>query len=934
MSDQRAVDLVLRARNEVSEGAEEAASSLDQLAQEAQQLDSEFRQLEEAGAAGEQFDQLRDSVSRLNEELSSAQGIQQSIDNFRRLKTETVDAEQAWQSATANVRELAQEIAATEEPSRSLVRSFERAKKSAANSKDAYEQKQQALHSLRTELTGSGVDTRNLQDAQQQLASRTEEMAGELNAAKTEIGEIGQEATQAGAGFSDMQKAIGLAAGALAALGAKQQMGSIIDEQELLQRNLLRTQALIEASGRAGEVSAKQMHEQARQLALATLESTEGVMEAQQILLGYQNIGTETFDRITERAADYAAVMQTNLVGATRQLARAFDDPAGSIDALSRVFTAEQREMIRAMQETNGVAAAQEEMLRLLEDRVGGVSRAQAERLAGAQDTLAQAIQEARIATADYLQVGERLEGFYSRVAEEVFVFNDALRAGEYDTAIAAIQGIATALGVMTAAYLAATRGAAALTAAKGALAASTAAATRTMVAFNSVVRANPVGLIATAIAAASAGFAVFKGSANDAGESLNDLAEAAELLNKSVSELSDAEVDAALLNMSAAAKETFNSIIDLELEIDRLEAKRTAAAEAGEELSIREQRRLANARVELERENDLRDQQLARIRQLEGEQQKITEGIRGQAEAARDLADATDEAAESQRRAKEEAEVWLSELGTSFDELETGITASEQKTLDYFQKVVQSGQLTAQQMESLGDRVARSLRSEASIAALRELGEVGAEAVERAAQAADESARKASEQVSGLSGQVRQFLSEAQQANIDLSEAIQTAKTREELEAVEQAVTNLMREQNRAFATGQRTGMEEVRTLDLRRQARERMAEIENQSAQSVDRETRSLQEQRREVQGLATDINQLPERIETNIALNIETTPQQLQQQIAQLANQLNAEVPVKLVVDQSELNQLTQTIQQAARRIGASVASEIIKELRKRG
>jgi hypothetical protein len=52
MSDEKAVDLVLRARNEVSEGADAASESLGSLAQEAQQLDKEFQQLEAAGSVG------------------------------------------------------------------------------------------------------------------------------------------------------------------------------------------------------------------------------------------------------------------------------------------------------------------------------------------------------------------------------------------------------------------------------------------------------------------------------------------------------------------------------------------------------------------------------------------------------------------------------------------------------------------------------------------------------------------------------------------------------------------------------------------------------------------------------------------------------------------------------------------------------------------
>lgn len=959
MSDQRAVDLVLRARNEVSEGADEAASSLDQLAQEAQQLDSEFKQLEEAGAAGEQFDHLREAVGNLNAEFTKTAAAQQAIDSFVRVKAEAEQARGEFVATATEVERLKTEMAQVEEPTKAMERALARAEKAAARASQQLDEKSGSLRSLSADLKVYGVDTSNLSGAQDDLMQRTQELQQELNSAKSEVGEMGREAAQAGAGFSDMQKAIGLAAGALAALGAKQQFGALRDEQEQLQRNLLRTQALIEASGREAEVSAEQMHEQARQLALATLESTEGVMEAQQILLGYQNIGTEAFDRITERAADYAAVMQTSVVGATRQLARAFDDPAGSIDALSRVFTSEQREMVRAMQETNGVAAAQEEMLRLLDDRVGGVSRAQAEGLAGAQDTLAQKIQEARIALADSLQVGQRATGVYESMAAAAESFTEALESGDYDGVVRVLEVMVAILGSATATFIGLKGAALATAAAKRLYAANTATATRNQLAFNRVLAANPIGLVATAVGLAAGALVGFSRDTDTAKRSLEGLNQPLDSVVESMQELSRIEQQKALReiakdvealkNEASEAAETIGEIAEQAL--TRIENASQRAPEQFREIfeDIQEASRQAANGIDVDwQELDERLDQAGlsgsryaqRIREMALEQARAgreAEQLKQRhAELSRELGLATEaaenytEATEKATDAQEELNEMLKGTNTTWEEVITGISSGERKWLDAYEKIKASGKATEAELEKFAKRAASNLRSAAATEAFEQLGPIAANAIAQA----NEELGKTAGNVGALNNQIRNLLSQGQQAQFDLSEAIQAAQTVEELKAAEQGLENIARANTRARIAGQRSGYEDVKTWELRNQLRERAAELENQSEQAVQRETRSLQEQRREVQGLATDINQLPERIETNIALSIETTPQQLQQQIAQLANQLNAEVPVKLVVDQSELSQLTQTIQQAARRIGASVASEIIKELRKRG
>src|SRR5690606_11682687 len=107
-------------------------------------------------------------------------------------------------------------------------------------------------------------------------------------------------AEQADKKFVDWGKTTKLLTAGLAALGAGGLLHGIIKEHELLERNLLRTNAMIKATGGAAGFSAEQLHKQARELALATLQSTEGVMHAQQVLLSYSTVTGDQFQRAIE----------------------------------------------------------------------------------------------------------------------------------------------------------------------------------------------------------------------------------------------------------------------------------------------------------------------------------------------------------------------------------------------------------------------------------------------------------------------------------------------------------------------------------------------------------------------------------------------------------------------------------------------------------
>lgn len=271
------------------------------------------------------------------------------------------------------------------------------------------------------------------------LKASTEEVRRLGRAGQASGREMREIGTQAGATSIGLKALGAAAASAFAALKSGQIIAGAIREQEQMQRNLLRTEALLKATGSAAGFSARQLQDQARELARGTLQSTEGVQRAQQILLTFRQVSGETFTRATELAADLATVTGSDLNSAMTQLGRALEDPVQGINAMTRSgvsFTAQQKDTIRSLVETNRQAEAQTLILDELARQYGGVARAEAQGLAGAQDTLAQATQEAKIKLAEMLNLGPTFTVILNDMAASVDASGEAFNDYESEVTL------------------------------------------------------------------------------------------------------------------------------------------------------------------------------------------------------------------------------------------------------------------------------------------------------------------------------------------------------------------------------------------------------------------------------------------------------------------------------------------------------------------
>lgn len=135
----------------------------------------------------------------------------------------------------------------------------------------------------------------------------------------------------------------------------------------------------IKVTGANAWTSAQQLNEMSDKLSQATNYSGDEITQLQTVLLGFKNIGPETFESTTEAILDMATVMGMDLTSATQTVAKALDDPIKGLGSLSRqgfAFSDSQKEILESMVAVGDMAGAQKVILDELNTTYGGASTA------------------------------------------------------------------------------------------------------------------------------------------------------------------------------------------------------------------------------------------------------------------------------------------------------------------------------------------------------------------------------------------------------------------------------------------------------------------------------------------------------------------------------------------------------------------------------
>jgi uncharacterized protein YoxC len=160
-----------------------------------------------------------------------------------------------------------------------------------------------------------------------------------------------------------------------------------------------RMNAVLDATNNQVGLTAENIERMASSIALATLESEQGVRAAAGRLLTFRNIAGDIFEDVLKSASDLSALGFGTIESEAVKLAKALDDPRQSLTSLSRAgitFTRQQRAVIISMVESGRQADAMAAILENVDRQVGGAGAAAArDTMAGQFDTIGQAVSQA-----------------------------------------------------------------------------------------------------------------------------------------------------------------------------------------------------------------------------------------------------------------------------------------------------------------------------------------------------------------------------------------------------------------------------------------------------------------------------------------------------------------------------------------------------------
>lgn len=147
---------------------------------------------------------------------------------------------------------------------------------------------------------------------------------------------------------------------------------------------------VLRAKGEAAGFTANEVLAMASSLQQSTTFGDEEILDAQSVLLAFKNVTGSVFKEASMAVLDMTTVMGTDAKSAAIKLGKALNDPVKGALAMSEAgvqFTDAQKDMMKAMVESNNIAGAQQIILDELAGQIGGAA-------AGAANTFDGQIQQ------------------------------------------------------------------------------------------------------------------------------------------------------------------------------------------------------------------------------------------------------------------------------------------------------------------------------------------------------------------------------------------------------------------------------------------------------------------------------------------------------------------------------------------------------------
>jgi phage tail tape-measure protein len=135
-----------------------------------------------AGTFKSAFGAAESQISRLGGTVRALDGRLQNVAGFRKLTEDTKQAGYAWQAAKVKAEQLAQALAAAENPTKKQAAELRRAQAAAERAGEAFARSRERLADMRKGLTDAGISTKNLADDQKKLERQLEATQNRMTA--------------------------------------------------------------------------------------------------------------------------------------------------------------------------------------------------------------------------------------------------------------------------------------------------------------------------------------------------------------------------------------------------------------------------------------------------------------------------------------------------------------------------------------------------------------------------------------------------------------------------------------------------------------------------------------------------------------------------------------------------------------------------------
>lgn len=356
----------------------------------------------------------------------------------------------------------------------------------------------------------------------EQIEKNTDGIADDFDKAGKEAGDFSKQVSKVDKEASQLGKSIKSFGAIVAGAFATAQIARFIKESARLGDVQAKAEQKLLVALKGREDVQKRLIAQAQNLQKVTLFGDEQTVEAQSRLASLLNGEEEAIKRLIPLVQDFAAAKEIDLASAAELVGKSV---GSSTNALSRYGI--------QIEGTVGSSERLESAIKSLNQQVGGQAAAAASVGAGAFQQFQNVVgdlQESfgvfllRILTpiaqalTRFVLLFQSLPNFVRENAEAFRLLGVALLGLRLNVLISTIRALSVA-------FIAWTRSLFTSTAAIGGL-------NRALAVLNTIVRANPIGLLVTALAGAASAMAFFKNRTQEAKESVDDLGDSIERAN------------------------------------------------------------------------------------------------------------------------------------------------------------------------------------------------------------------------------------------------------------------------------------------------------------------------------------------------------------------------------------------------------------------